>query len=888
MNLRGWSQSLRIRLQKGFFTSIVGLTLLGIVFAVILTTAGVYTYYYIKYSRMIDARLSGRVLQNTTQLFSAPQQISVGEVRTAGELTTYLTKVGYRPVRDDNSLGQFVVQGNTVEIRPSKLSYFAATNGLSVQFAGKTIKSIRPLGGGTDFGSAEIEPELITNLFDSAREKRRPVLYQDLPPTLVHTIMSAEDKRYLEHGGFDFVRIVGAAWADLRHTSSHYQGASTITMQVARTFFFSNERTLRRKVAEAMVSVELEQRFTKPQIFELYANEVYLGNRGSFGMRGFSQASVAYFGKDLRQLTLSECAYLAGIIRAPNYYSSADRHPERGAQARDRVLTQMFDNKYINEPDVQEAKKAPLKIVRASVSGSEAPYFVDMIKDHLLDKYSETDLLSENFRVYTTLDPALQRAAAAAIEGGMKNVDTLLTKKYDRWRKEQAKKGSNEPIPQAQAALVALDPRTGEIKAVIGGRDYGQSQLNHALAHRQPGSVFKPFVYAAAFDNAVDNVQPIVTPATTVDDEPTTFSFDGKDYTPNNYGERFMGHVTVRDALTNSLNVATVKVAELIGYGRVVQIARQMGLGNNIQATPAVALGAYEMTPVDVAAGYTTFATIGTRAEAEFLKNVIGADGETLEKVTPQTHLALDPRVAYLVTSVLKDVLNHGTGAGVRARGFTLPAAGKTGTSHDGWFAGFTSNLLCVIWIGFDDNRDLGLLGGSTAGPIWADFMIRATSLPGYREDRDFDPPQGVQSVLIDPESLQLATSSCPTTRAEVYIAGSAPTQYCEIHGGHNVFSSTGSWLSHVFGGGQPKEPPKDADGNPLPYDPNRPPNATGQGQPQIEQKDAKDKEDEKKTNPLKKIFGIFGGKKKDSDKPKSDDTAKPDTAKPDNKGDSP
>jgi penicillin-binding protein 1B len=473
----------------------------------------------------------------------------------------------------------------------------------------------------------------------------------------------------------------------------------------------------------------------------------------------------------------------------------------------------------------------------------------------------------------------LQRAAAAAIEIGMKNVDTLLTKKYDRWRKEQAKKGGTEPIPQAQAALVALDPRTGEIKAVIGGRDYGQSQLNHALAHRQPGSVFKPFVYAAAFDSAVDGVQPIVTPATTIDDEPTTFEYDGVDYTPNNYSERFMGRVTARDALTNSLNVATVKVAELIGYGRVVQVARQMGLGTNIRATPAVALGAYDMTPVDVAAGYTTFANIGSRAEPQFIRNIIGADGEILEKVTPQTHTALDPRVAYLVTSVLKDVLNHGTGAGVRARGFTLPAAGKTGTSRDGWFAGFTTNLVCVIWIGFDDNRDLGLTGGASAAPIWADFMNHATALPSYRDVKDFDVPEGVQSVLIDPESLELATSNCPTTRQEVYIAGSAPTQYCEIHGSHNVFSSTGSWLSHVFGGGQPKEPPKDADGKTLPYDPNRPPYATGQGQPEPvtpEAKEAKDKEEEKKKSPLKKIFGIFGGKKKDSDKPKPDDATKP------------
>jgi penicillin-binding protein 1B len=460
----------------------------------------------------------------------------------------------------------------------------------------------------------------------------------------------------------------------------------------------------------------------------------------------------------------------------------------------------------------------------------------------------------------------LQRAAAAAVDAGMKNVDLLLAKKYDKWRREAAKKGSTEPIPQAQVALVALDPRTGEIKAVIGGRDYGQSQLNHALSRRQPGSVFKPFVYAAAFDNAVDGVQPIITPATTIDDEPTTFEFDGKEYTPNNYGERFMGRVTVRDALTNSLNVATVKVAELIGYGRVVQVARQMGLGTNIGPTPAVALGAYEMTPIDVAAGYTTFANVGARAEPQFLHSVVGADGTQLEKFTPQTHTALDPRVAFLVDSLLKDVLNRGTGAGVRARGFTLPAAGKTGTSRDGWFAGFTSNLLCVIWIGFDDNRDLGLPGGAVAAPIWADFMMRATALGAYRDVKDFTMPEGVTSVVIDPESLQLATANCPTTREEVYVASSAPTQFCELHGGHSLLSSTGSFLSRVFGG-QPKAPPADGSAPPsVPYDPNRPPNATGQG-PAPGSPSAQP--EEKIKNALHKIFGIFGGKKKDPDKAK-------------------
>jgi len=857
---------LRLRVQKGFWTSAFGLSLLAAVGVCFLAAAGIFTFFYVKYSRMIDLRLSGHVLQNSTQIFSAPEHISDGQAWGADDLVTYLQRVGYRPEADDNALGEYTLDGSTLTVRPSKLSFFNGGNALAVQFNGKVIRSIRPANGGPDMGTAEIEPELITNLFDSQRDKRRPVRYEDLPPILVQAVLSAEDKRFFEHPGFDFIRIFGAAWADLRH-AQHFQGASTITMQVARTYFLSTDRTWRRKLAEAMLSFELEQRFNKQRIFEMYANEVYLGNRGSFGIRGFAEASVAYFGKDMRQLTLPECAYLAGLIRAPNYYSVADRHPERAAQARDRVLAQMLENKYITEADLQDAKRVPFKLVRTSVAGSEAPYFVDMVKDHLLEKYTEQDLLSSNYRVYTTLDPQLQRAAAVALDAGMKNVDAMLETKYAKARKLKGKKAEPEQIPQVQAALVALDPRTGEIKALIGGREYGQSQLNHALAHRQPGSVFKPFVYAAAFDNALGGAQPVITPATTVDDEPTVFEFDGQEYTPNNYGERFMGKVSVRQALTNSLNVATVKVAEMVGYGRVVQIARQMGLGSNIRPTPAVALGAYELTPVEVAGAYTAFATIGTRAEPFYIKSVVSADGNSLEKYAPSNKLVLDPRVAYLVNSILQDVLNKGTGAQVRAKGFTLPAAGKTGTSRDGWFAGFTSNLVCVIWIGFDDNHDLGLAGGATAAPIWADFMLRATALPGYRDVKDFEKPEGVDSVIIDADTLQLATPNCPVTREEVFVGGSGPTQLCELHGGHGPVSAAGSFLSHIFGGGSSTPPPPNGQTpQPGPGGAN-----AAQGQPGGAPGDPA-KTPEKKKGPLQKFFGIFGDKKKkDPVKPNPD-----------------
>jgi penicillin-binding protein 1B len=346
--------------------------------------------------------------------------------------------------------------------------------------------------------------------------------------------------------------------------------------------------------------------------------------------------------------------------------------------------------------------------------------------------------------------------------------------------------------------MLVLDPKTGEIKALIGGRNYGQSQLNRAEAKRQPGSVFKPFVYAAAFDDAAETTGPILTTITTVVDEPTTFQFDGKDYTPDNFGQQFMGTVTLRDALTHSLNVATVKVAELVGFGRVVEIARRMGLDPSIQPTPAMAIGSYDMTPLQVAGGYTAFANGGKRAEPMFIRSVVSADGTIQEQDSPRTHQVLDPRVNYLVTSVMEDVINRGSGASVRAMGFTTPAAGKTGTSRDGWFAGYTSNLLCVVWVGFDDNRDLGLTGGSSAAPIWTEFMKRAVTLPAYSNTDTFLPPRGIVSVAIDPETLQLATPECPSSRQEVFIEGTQPTEYCQKHGG--VANTVTSWFSRLFG----------------------------------------------------------------------------------------
>jgi penicillin-binding protein 1B len=418
----------------------------------------------------------------------------------------------------------------------------------------------------------------------------------------------------------------------------------------------------------------------------------------------------------------------------------------------------------------------PLQIVSGNLGASPAGHFVDMIKDDLLDRFSEDELTALNYRIYTTLDSDLQRAAMAAVDWGLKNVDTQLAKTYARWRKK------GEEVPSPQAALIALNPRTGEIKALVGSRDYAKSQLNHVLINRQPGSVFKPFVYAAAFANVLEEKEPVLTPLSTVLDEPTTFNFDGKEYAPDNYGQEFYGTVTLRDALVHSLNVAAVKVAEKIGYERVVQFAKHLGMKDDIQPTPAVALGAYEMTPMEVAAGYTPFASYGMRSEPVFLKRVVSAEGGLLENNAFRRESVLDPRIAYLVTNILEDVVNRGTGAVVRTRGFIAPAAGKTGTSHDGWFAGYTSNLLCVVWTGFDDNRELGLTGAASAGPIWAEFMKKAVTLPDFASTQAFERPEGVVSVAIDPETQKLASPGCPAARQEVFIAGTEPTEKCMIH----------------------------------------------------------------------------------------------------------
>jgi len=779
-----------------FFLGPVGRILVA-AFA-LFTIAGicVFTYFYNKYGAIIDEKLRAGPFANTAKIFAAPVSVAVGDVSSPEEIAAELRRSGYNESRT-NGMGFYQLHPNSIEIFPGRDSYFDQEAGL-IKFSGGRISQIVSLQDNTSRGEYQLEPQLITNLSGPNREKRRMVKFADIPPVMVQAVTSAEDKRFFQHSGFDPIRIVKAVYIDVKEGKKE-QGASTLSQQLARMFWLYQEKQWKRKLAEMIITLELEQRLSKDEIFEYYANDIYMGSRGSFRIHGFGEAAEAYLGKDLSQITLPEAAELAGMIQHPALFDPY-RHPDRVKERRDVVLGLMRQNGFINEHDYALAADAPIVVPKGAAQSLEAPYFADMVNDAVQAKFQETDLQSNAFRIYTTLDLRLQRAAAEAVRLGMQNVDDQI-KRQRRFR--------GKTPPDAQVALVAMDPHTGEIKALVGGRNYGMSQLNHVLAKRQPGSIFKPFVYATAMDTGVNGAARVLTPSTMVVDEPTTFWFDGKPYEPNNFGHEFYGNVTLRTAIAHSLNVATVKVAEMVGYDAVVQMANRAGMNYHIHATPSVALGSYEITPIEAAGAYTIFSNQGEYVKPSFIGMIRSDKGAAVFKNTVESKQVLDPRVAYIMTNLMEEVLRSGTAAGIRARyGLTIPAAGKTGTSdHDGWFAGYTSELLCVVWVGFDDNAELDIEGAKSAAPIWGEFMKRAIEFREYRDAKDFRAPEGIVTVVIDPQSGMPATANCPKTQTEVYIAGTEPVGSCPLHGGRGAITNVAGWdapVAPIEGEGKP------------------------------------------------------------------------------------
>jgi len=745
---------------------------------VTLLVFGAFTY--VHYSNLIDEKLKDGPFPNTSMIFATPRSLNVGDEISRDEILRTLRNAGYGESKA-NRMGWYNLRADAIEVLPGPDSYFDHEGGVIRLVDGK-IASIISLRDNTARTAYSLEPELITNLFDQKREKRRLLAFDDLPKPLVNAIVSVEDKRFFEHAGFDPLRIAKAVYINVKKGRKE-EGASTLSMQLSRNFWLNLDKNWKRKIEESVITLVLEHKLSKQQIFEYYANMIDLGRRGSFAIRGVGEASQAYFGKDVRSLTLPEAATLAGLIQLPSFRNPI-RWPDRAKSRRNVVLQLMRDNGYISDKEFADAAASPMTIVRSGGDSGDAPYFVDLVNEFLNESLADHDFTTSSYRVYTTLDTDLQQDAVEAVRAGLAEVDKLL----ERRKKKNA--------GGAQVALIAMDPSNGEIRALVGGRNYGLSQLNRAVARRQPGSSFKPFVYATALNSAINGGTNIFTPTSTMVDEPTSFWFDGKSYEPNNHGNHYFGTVTLRTALAKSLNIPAVKLAEAVGYGEVVKVARSAGMNLQIRPTPALALGAYEVTPIEVAGGYTVFANRGLFSKPNWVRTVRDDAGSEIFAHKPVRRQVLDQRIAYLMTSMMEEVVRSGTGAGVRSRGFGLPAAGKTGTSHDGWFAGYTTKLICVVWVGFDDNEELNLEGSQSALPIWTEFMKRAHTHRAYRGAGPFAMPDGIVAVPIDPANGLLASAGSANSRNEVFVTGTQPTGVSNTGGGSGT--QVASWDAPV------------------------------------------------------------------------------------------
>ncbi|MGI9071057.1 MAG: transglycosylase domain-containing protein [Bryobacteraceae bacterium] len=829
VRLRFPSKTIHARLAA---TPLRKFVLFGVLAALTITLI-VISSLYAKYARLADEKLTQGPFPNSSLLYAAPEAVGIGDRGTPIQFASRLRESGYAEDARANNSGWYHLRPDAIEIFPGPESHAASEPGV-LRFRDGKISSVISLSDNTPRTEYTLEPQVLSSLYDKNREKRRLVKYDDIPAVLVHAVVSVEDKRFFQHSGFDPMRIAKAVFIDIKKRRNA-QGASTITQQLARNLWLDNRKTFGRKFDELLITIHLERRLSKQKIFEYYANQVDLGRRGSFAIRGFGEAAQAYFGKDIRQLTLPEAATLAGLIQEPSRRNPV-RWPERAKARRDVVLRLMLENGYVAQSQYEAGVQEPMAVAKQGIESADAPYFVDLVNEQLAEQFQDQDFQASGSKIYTTIDLDLQRDAATAAALGMREVETVLPKRH--------KQGN--PIEDPQVALICLDPHTGEIKALIGGKNYGVSQINHVVAKRPSGSVFKPFVYAAALNTGLQGGPTPITASSTFEDQPRTFVYNGESYEPVDYHRNnWLGSVTVREALAKSLNVPAVEVAEAVGYDAVADLAHQAGL-TDIKPTPSMALGSYDVTPLDMAGAYTAFANGGLMVKPRFISKIVDQAGKDIWKSELETKQILDPRVDYIMVNMMQEVLRSGSGAGVRSRGFTLPAAGKTGTSHDAWFAGFTTKLLCIVWVGLDDYQDLKIDGPHAAVPIWTEFMKRAHKHRVYRDVSDFSVPEGVVSAQIDPLSGQLATSACPTNQTDYYLLGTQPIQFCLLHQGGST---------QIAGWETPPIPGQTAIAAAVPT---QPAVATAQSLPNVEaQAQQKEKPKEKKGffDKLKSIF---------------------------------
>lgn len=712
-----------------------------------------------------------------SKIYSDSSLLYLGMNLRMGELRTKIRRLGYRESRNAPAAKgeyRFLKRQHLLEIYLHDFAYpLESFKGIPVRIAlqGTTITRMENMTSGEELFSIELEPELVTGLYDRTWQERRLVKLAEVPPLLVRAILAIEDERFYRHRGVDPIAVVRAGWVNVR-SGGIAQGASTITQQLIKNWFLTSERTLQRKFTEAMMALVTERKYSKEEILENYLNVIYLGQKGAQGIFGVWEAAQFYFSKGLSELTIDEMALLAGLIKAPNRYSPYSSI-EEATRRRNLVLGKMLEEQFISRTQYEEARQQVIHRRELVKVVNDAPFYVDFLKRQLEENYSNKVLTAEGLRIFTSLDLRLQKMAEKALVEGLER----LERDY-----RQLNKKSEED--RLEGAIIVIKPQTGEVKAMVGGRDYQKSQFNRVFqAKRQPGSIFKPFVFLAALTHGSKESGLKFTPVTLVDDSPFKWEYEGQqEWEPNNYEDEYFGIVTFRTALERSLNAATARIAREVGIKKVRDMARRLGIHSPLPAVPSLSLGSVEVAPLEVAVAFSTLANNGVRTHPLAVKQVMDQEGRVLERRDIRVERVITPQLAFMMNHLMKGVVDRGTGRGARWRGFHRPAAGKTGSTNDlkdSWFAGYTPDLLAVVWVGFDNQTKLDLSGAQAALPIWAEFTKQATAGTPVT---DFVPPPGVSIVEIDPLSGYRATPYCSQIIREAFLEGDEPVELCPLH----------------------------------------------------------------------------------------------------------
>jgi len=742
----------------------------GIAFLVMIafvTLIGFVGYTYVVVTRKFD---SSRRWDLPSRIYSDATPIVPGMTYPRALLEPKLNHVGYHETaKRVANPGEYRYVSGDLEIYLQNFEYpdieFRALP-VRVDFDGSEVRAVKRLDDGASLRGVRIEPELITSIYNNEMEDRLPITLASVPASLVDAIIATEDKNFYHHEGISIRGTIGALLTDIK-SKTWTHGGSTLTQQLVKNLYLNPERTWRRKAIEALMAILLETRYSKNEILEAYLNEIYLGQNGAVQIIGVEQASQVYFGKHVTYLTLPESATLAGMIRSPNVLSPL-KYPERAKPRRDVVLKLMLDQGKLTQQEYDKAVASPMTTARFPKTSRSAPFFVDLVLKQLRETYPETQLKTEGLRIFTTLDTIMQRSAEQALDSGIAD----LNRRYSYLRKS--------PTP-LEGVILTIQPGTGYVKALVGGRNYSKTQFNRAIqARRQPGSLFKPFVYVTAMDP--QRGQNALTASTVLDDSPISVRTGNAIWQPQNYDLRFHGRVSVRDALAHSYNIPAVRAAIDAGVPNVIKEASTIGIESRLEPYPSVSLGSFEVTPLEIAYAYSAFANLGVKAEPISILAVATREGKVLESREVKMKRVAPASVCYVMNDMLKDVLNYGTGVHARALGFDKPFAAKSGTTsnyRDAWFIGYSPRILTLVWVGFDDAHSVKLAGSDACIPIWTAHMNR---IDGLVPDVDWKRPDDVVDRTIDPESGMLATPYCPQTRNEIYVAGTEPLSLCPLH----------------------------------------------------------------------------------------------------------